>query len=321
VTGAEEAGVEDSGVAEAGDQALRNGAAARRVERDVLAVYGPDAGSYLQGQCSQDLAALEAGGSAESLLLSPRGTIDAYLRVTRRGTEEFVLDTDSGYGPVVTARLERFRLRTRVTVEALDWLGVSVRGPEAARALRSGPEMVVAVSWPGWSGVDLLGPAPSGGPSDWVGDPVVWCGEGAWEAARIVAGVPANGREVTDASIAAELGLVERTVSFTKGCFTGQELVARLDARGSRVARRLCGVVFDPEDGLPAVGAVVLSADRANEVGALSSVAVSPRTGGAVALATLHRRVAPPERVEVRWSAGDGDRTVTAEARPLPLDV
>ena len=60
---------------------------------------------------------------------------------------------------------------------------------------------------------------------------------------RIEAGVPMGGREVTESTIAAEVGLVERTVSFTKGCFTGQELVARLDARGSKVARRLCGVV------------------------------------------------------------------------------
>ena len=67
--------------------------------------------------------------------------------------------------------------------------------------------------------------------------------EGPWEAARIEAGVPVGGREVTESTIAAEVGLVDRTVSFTKGCFTGQELVARLDARGSKVARRLWGLV------------------------------------------------------------------------------
>ena len=68
------------------------------------------------------------------------------------------------------------------------------------------------------------------------------CGDEAWEAVRIEAGVPVAGREMVEGTIAAEVGLVERTVSFTKGCFTGQELVARLDARGTKVARRLCGV-------------------------------------------------------------------------------
>ena len=69
----------------------------------------------------------------------------------------------------------------------------------------------------------------------------------AFEAARIEAGVPAMGREITDKTIPQEAGaLVEHAVSFTKGCYTGQELVARLDARGNNVARRLRGVVLPP---------------------------------------------------------------------------
>ena len=72
---------------------------------------------------------------------------------------------------------------------------------------------------------------------------VVACGAEAVEACRIVSGIPAMGTELTAKTIAAEAGLVERTVSFTKGCYTGQELVARIDARGSNVPRRLVGVV------------------------------------------------------------------------------
>jgi len=303
--------------------ALRSSAGVHMLARDVLSVSGPDTASYLQGQCSQDVSALPSGGSADALLLSPQGKVEAYLRLTRRGDEEFVVDTDDGFGPVVTARLERFRLRMKVTVESLDWTCVAVRGPDTGQVLVGQPAAVVAVAWPGLVGVDLLGPAPAGGLSAWVTDQAVRCGDAAWEAARIEAGMPVNGREVVEGTIAAEVGLVERTVSFTKGCFTGQELVARLDARGSKVARRLCGVVIGAHvgAGAPPAGASVLTVDGSHEVGHLSSVAWSPGAGSTVALATLHRRVTPPEQVLVRWPDADRTLTVPAESRPLPLST
>ena len=84
----------------------------------------------------------------------------------------------------------------------------------------------------------MLGPGDATLP-----DGITACGADAVEACRIVSGIPAMGTELTNKTIAAEAGLVERTVNFTKGCYTGQELVARLDSRGSNVARRLVGVV------------------------------------------------------------------------------
>ncbi len=306
--------------------ALRNAAAARVVARDVLSVSGPEALTYLQGQCSQDLSSLPVGGSTESLLLSPQGKVDAFLRVSRTADEDFVLDMDSGVGPQAQARLERFRLRAKVEIATLAWECVGIRGPDATAAAVAGPggpALTVPVVWPGLVGIDLLGPAPAAGPLAWVDDAVPRADAGSWEAARIEAGIPVGGREITEATIAAEVGLVDRTVSFTKGCFTGQELVARLDARGSKVARRLCGLVGvppDPDLGLPPVGTSVLTADRAHAVGALSSVAWSPGTGGWVALATLHRRVAPPEPVVLAWEDPSGTAVErAAEARPLPL--
>ena len=302
--------------------ALRSTAAAHTLHRDVVRAHGPDAADYLQGQCSQDVLALAPGDSADTLLLSPQGKVEAYLRVTRTGADEFVLDTDEGFGETVLARLQRFRLRTKVEFESLPWVCVAVRGPGAAGAVTGRPEVVVAVEWPGLDGVDLLGPAPEGGLDEWVGD-VVRCGDDAWEAARIEAGVPVNGREVTEGSIAAELGLVDRSVSFTKGCFTGQELVARLDARGSNVARRLAGVVVSDGagHGTVPVGASVTTADGTHTVGTLTSTAWSPARGATVALATLHRRVTPPEGVVVVWDDAAGHRSEPADAFPLPLDV
>jgi folate-binding protein YgfZ len=322
-------------------EALRHGVGAHRLRRDVLSVSGADAATYLQGQCSQDVEGMPVGGTADALLLSPQGKVDAFVRVTRTADDAFVIDTDGGYGEVVDARLRRFRLRVEVEIEPLPWSCVAIRGPQSDGAAVTRPAagagtaldgvLRLAVEWPGLSGFDLVGPSPaSQGPIDgWVDPGVPHCGDAAWEAVRIEAGVPVNGREITDTTIAAEVGLVDRTVSFTKGCFTGQELVARLDARGSKVARRMSGLVLETgvhsrDDGgaghpLPPTGAAVLTADREFEVGHLTSVAWSPGLGTTVGLAMLHRRVAPPAAVVVRWVGDDGPRMAAAEARPLPL--
>ena len=319
-------------------RALHSSAAVVLLPRDVVRVSGPDAATYLQGQCSQDVSALRVGGSLESLLLSPQGKVEVYLRITREADDRFVLDTDGGFGSVMVTRLERFRLRTEVAFEPLDWVCAAVRGPAATDALVGQPAFTLPVAWAGLGGVDLLGPLPSGGIDAWVTDAAARCPLGVWEAVRIEAGLPVNGRELNEGTIAAEVGLVDRTVSFTKGCFTGQELVARLDSRGSKVARHLRGVVLadDPVvaardstgpprslDALSSLaGSAVLTADGEHEVGHLSSVAWSPGFLRVVALATLHRRVEPPEEVLVVMDGASGEsRQLPAEVRRLPLEL
>ena len=122
------------------------------------------------------------------------------------------------------------------------------------------------------------------------------------------------GRELDERTIAAEAGLVARTVSFTKGCYTGQELVARLDARGNKVARRLCGVVIEPPaDTDPDVvvemlgGATLGASDAAGEpfkaLGTLTSLARCPGLGSPRflgALAYAHRSLEVPGAVMVQ---------------------
>jgi folate-binding protein YgfZ len=127
------------------------------------------------------------------------------------------------------------------------------------------------------------------------------------------------GREVTDSTIPAEAGLVEGSVSFTKGCFTGQELVARLDARGTKVARRLSGIVLDNPERRPPVGATIHTVDGEHQVGQLTSVAWSPGLDTTIGLATLQRRVTPPTPVSLRWDEDGHSVEVGAEAKPLPL--
>ncbi|HTZ09398.1 MAG TPA: glycine cleavage T C-terminal barrel domain-containing protein [Acidimicrobiales bacterium] len=308
-------GVGPSAVVPAQYEALRRGAGVVDLGRDALAVHGPDALDYLQGQLSQDLTPLGVGASTWSLLLSPQGKLDALVRVTRADVERVVIDVDGGFGEATRQRLERFRLRVKATVEPLAWRCLAVRGPHAASlvvpvdgaaATAGAPVLALPFDWNGVVGVDLLGPAPAA-PAG-----AVACDRAAWEAVRVEAGIPVMGAELDERTIAAEAGLVERTVSFTKGCFTGQELVARLDARGNRVARHLRGLVgeegADPGAFVP--GAGLSQEDKA--VGAVTSVAWSPGLGRVVALAYLHRSVAPPAAVTVGGRA-------RAEVRDLPL--
>jgi folate-binding protein YgfZ len=325
-------------VIDAETHALRHGAGARRTGRDVLAVRGPDAESYLQGQLSQDLSPLAAGRSADSLLLEPDGKLCALLRVTRLGDDEFVLDVDSGYGESVAARLRRFQLRSKIEMENLEWRCLSLRGARsddvAASLVGAGPGaacLALVFDWNGWHGVDVLGPA------DLVPDPLRGdliegaeaCGPDSFEACRITSGVPAMGTELTGKTIAAEAGLVERTVSFTKGCYTGQELVARLDARGSKVARRLVGVVAPngQSSSEPLVAGMTLHAGDAppgdgaaddKVVGTVTSAAWSSELGAWAALAYLHRNVEAPGAVRLRSGDGIGGSR-PAHAAVLPL--
>jgi folate-binding protein YgfZ len=301
-------------------ETLRHGVGGVILPRDILSVSGADAVEYLQGQCSQDVAGLAEGQAADALLLSPQGKVDATIRVTRTAPDAFVIDTDSGFGDAARARLERFRLRVKVAIEPLSWVCLAIRGPDSGSVPPASEPGVLRlpVDWPGLPGFDLIGPAPT------FPEKVRRCGDVAWETVRIEAGIPLMGKEVTENTIPAEAGLVERTVSFTKGCFTGQELVARLDARGTKVARRLCGIVMDdpgstePGHSAP-VGATLHTTDGEHEVGRLTSVAWSPGLKATIGLATVQRRVTPPSPVVVRWEDAGRSVEMGAEAKPLPL--
>ncbi len=302
-------------------EALRHGVGAFRVPVDTLAVTGPEATSYLQGQLSQDLAPLGMGDSAAALLLEPDGKLCALVRVTRTSEDTYVLDTDAGFGAVVAARLQRFKLRTKVAIDSLDWPCIALRGTRVPPALSgaAGPPFVLPVDWNGVRGVDLLGP----GADALVPADALWCDTAAWEALRVEAGIPKMGSELDSRTIPAEAHLVERTVSFTKGCYTGQELVARLDARGSRVARRLCGVVADddsPVEAAELVGAALWTPGGDKVVGRCTSASWCPGLGRVGALAYLHRSVDVPGAVV--WARGEdasAARRRPAQARPLPL--
>ena len=287
--------------------ALRGDVGAVALRRDVLRAAGPDTLAFLQGQLSQDVD-LDVGRSAWAFLLQPQGKVVALLRVTRRADDEFLLDTDGGWGGTVLERLQRYKLRVKCDLEPLDWRVVALRGPRSPEVAPSAEgDVVVAVAdWPGWPGLDLLGPSPAS-PAG-----VRPCSEDAYDVVRIETGVPAMGSELDERTIPAEAGVVAQTVSFTKGCYTGQELVARIDSRGGNVPRHLRGVVIG--GGSPPPAGAAVEADG-KEVGSLTSVGVSPGLGAPVALAYIGRAVSPPADVTVVWEGG----RVPARVEALPL--
>ncbi len=258
------------------------------IERDVVHAHGRDAVTFLQGQLSQEVATLSIGTSAWSLLLDPAGKVVAWLRVTRVGDTELVLDTDAGAGPAVVARLERFRLRTDCTLDLATEPMLAIRGVDTGAGM--------PVVWPGVAGRDLLGPSavvPAG---------VSLLDAAAYEEARVAAGVPRSGVDLTDHTIPAEAGqwLIDASVSFTKGCYTGQELVARIDSRGAQVPRPLRRIRLTDEAAADAGShaRTVAPGDEVTlpdgkQVGVLTSVA------GGWGLGPVGRGVVPPARVLV----------------------
>lgn len=289
-------------------QRLRDDAGLVRLDREVVLAHGDAVVDYLQGQLSQDVADLEPGRAAWSFILQPQGKVDAWFRVTRVDDTTFALDIDAGWADPLVARLERFKLRTPVTFERRDWTVTALRGAEVL-APQSPPSpdqgVAVPVEWPGDRGWDLIGPGEvTSGPPE--------CSLEAMEVLRIEAGRPRMGHELEASTIPAEAGVVPMSVSFTKGCFTGQELVARIDSRGSQTPRRLVGLRVEDQQ-TPPQGAMLVHDDR--EVGRVTSSTDVSSTGHPVALAYLKRGVDLPADVEVTA----GDRVVSGRAVELPL--
>jgi folate-binding protein YgfZ len=257
------------------------------LERDVVRVAGPDAIGYLQGQVSQDVEALAVGTSAWSLVLQPQGRIDAWARISRDADDAVVFDVDAGSGPALVARLTRFKLRVKADIEPLGWRCIAVRGPAATPGAPppAGDGIVAAAPWPLVGGWDRLGPDPAPPAGIAAADAA------AFEVRRIEAGLPRMGAELTERTIPAEAGIVEVSASFTKGCYTGQELVARIDSRGGHVPRRLRGVRLGVGAPVPGPGAEVEVAGK--PVGTVTSAARHP-AGHVVALAYVARAVVPP---------------------------
>tara|TARA_Y100000768_G_scaffold50246_1_gene32764 strand:+ start:1495 stop:2385 length:891 start_codon:yes stop_codon:yes gene_type:complete len=278
--------------------AYENETFALKLERDVILVDGPDAGKYLQGQLTQDVLAMEEGESVWSFLLNPDGKVNAWLRVTQIEENQYVLDLDRDSGKAVLPRLLRFKLRTDCELVLEKWDGITIVGKDASSysGKHSSKQIAAQTAWPKISSVDIIGgdtkalfrrfPAP----------------EQTAEFLRIINCIPKMGTELHEKIIPAETGLVEKSVSFTKGCYTGQELVARIDSRGNKVPKNLMLITSD--EGM-SIGDEV-EVDGVS-TGQLSSVASACNL--TVGLAYIARKVASSTKGKVKG------KTVTISSR------
>jgi tRNA-modifying protein YgfZ len=182
--------------------------------RDYVRVAGPDAADFLQRMVSNDVEQ----DVCEALLLTPKARVIAPLVVLRRTADDYLLLTEPGLGEVVRSALSRARFAAKVEIE-----------PESHRStiLLGETEGGIPVSDYGEPAVEVLDAAVS-----------ATLEPGELERLRILAGTPAWGKEIDDRVLPAEAGLEARAISFTKGCYPGQEPVARQHHRG-KVNRRL----------------------------------------------------------------------------------
>jgi tRNA-modifying protein YgfZ len=254
-----------------------------RIARDLVVVDGPDATSFLQSLVSQDLDALAVGASGHSLFLQPQGKLLVDFYAVHVEPDTWWCVCEGGYGEALAGGLNRFKIRVKAEVRQDAVAALALRGvqPEAAPDVQ-----LVAVDWAEGPAFDAIGSeAAIAALSDTVGLPLV--DADAYERERIEAGVPRQGFDTDEKTIPQEAGLELVAVSFTKGCFVGQELVCRIDTRGhvNRNLRRLRA----PTGGITRGMKVAF---EGREVGEVTSAA------GSVALAMIRREVEPGARVD-----------------------
>jgi folate-binding protein YgfZ len=285
-----------------------------RSARGKLRLTGAEAAEYLQGQVTNDVEALQPGAGCYAALLTHKGKMVADMRILR-GADWIWIDSEPGPLAAIERNVRTYSIGRDVRVEDVTSAHaiLSLIGPDAGDRLDAEPPAGEHSFVSGEHGlyvttdlgVDVICPIED---VDAVREAlgVEAVGEEAAECIRIESGRPRFGLDMGPETIPEEAGLNERAVSFTKGCYVGQETVARLHYRG-KPNRHLRGLqLSEPADR----GAEITLGDRV--VGEVGSVAVSP-VYGPIALAVVRREAAPGDRVKV-GSAG-ADAVVTA----LPL--
>ena len=198
--------------------------------RAYVVVNGPDAAGYLNRMVSNEVETLDMGESCEALLLTPKARVIAPLTVWRRAADDFLLLTEPDAGARVARELMRARFAAKCRIDPEEHRSQLVVGADSALVLNEHKRLWVANRDYGVPTVELI----DADPSDLVDSSVVLerISHDDLERLRILARTPRLGHELDDRVLPAEAGLEERAISFTKGCYPGQEPVARLHYRG-----------------------------------------------------------------------------------------
>ena len=303
-------------------RALREEAGYLSRIRGALLVRGPDAADYLQGQLTNDIEALQREYGCYAALLDRKGHLQSDMRVLRLENDDLWIDLEPGPAPGVLNHLRTYSIGREVEVEdaSESWAITSLIGPRAGQVAGFdglGPEHVQ--SFRTWDSTDVLGVATDAGVDlitkaedaasvagllEAAG--VAEVSEPAAEIIRVESGRPRFGLDMGPESMPAEAGITERAVNFEKGCYIGQEPVARLHYRG-RPNRTLRGLRLSApaEHGDP-----LRLGER--EVGMIGTASLSPALGP-IALAIVRREAADGDRLTV------GEGGVTAEVVSLPF--
>lgn len=281
---------------------------------------GPDAVEFLQGQVTNDVAALEPGHGCYALLLNPKGRILADMRILMLGKEELLLDSEQD--ELLRKNLDMYRIGRQVEVAPAGSTSLYLIGPGAAEVAGSAPPAAehsfVEAEVDGapvlvvrtWIGVDVVYPADRANVLDTLRQRATeTASREAAEIVRIEGGRPRYGVDMTADNLPGELGLEERAVSFTKGCYVGQEPVARMHHRG-HPNRHLRGLKLAETER----SGQELQRDG-KQIGTITSTCVSPALGP-IALALVRREVEPGETVQL----SNGSSTATVVALPFELD-
>jgi len=320
------------------DAARQHAALIDRSNRGRIVVSGADRAAYLQGLLTNDVVALKAGQGCYAAYLTAQGRMIADLHVYELG-DVMLLTMAGDVKDGVLAKLDQFIFTEDVQLgDVTDTFAqIAVVGPQAAQAIAGvvtglslerlrdlaehanvrapwdgGAAIVTRVTDTGEPGFDLyVERAQAGALKTALGAvDVVEADEPVAEALRIESGVPLFRRDMGEDTIPLEAGIESRAISFTKGCYVGQEVVIRVLHRGhGRVARRLVGLLIDGQL-VPAPGAVIRSGDR--EVGRVTSGTQSPALKRPIALGYVHRDFVEPG---TKLIVGD----TSAEVTTLPF--
>jgi folate-binding protein YgfZ len=308
-------------------RALRGGAGVLARDRAALLVRGADAAEYLQGQLTNDTEALDPESGCYAALLDRKGHLSSDMRVLRLENGELWLDLEPAAADRVLKHLRTYSIGREVEIEDVTerWAVISLIGPRSGELSGFdglGPEHTQRFRQ--WDGIDVPGVATDVGIDLIVNAEDAAALEGmlgaagavqvtdeAAEIVRVESGRPRFGLDMGPEHMPAEAGIVERAVNFEKGCYIGQEPVARLHYRG-KPNRTLRGLRLSAPDGVSArVHGDPLRLGK-KEVGTIGTACLSP-AHGAIALAIVRREAEVGEHLAV------GDESTTAEVVELPF--
>ncbi len=247
--------------------------------RGVLSITGKDRARFLHNLLSHDIKGLQEGQQRPACLLDRQGKMRFFCVVHAR-PDEMLLEMDPKSLPAARELLQKYLISEAVEIQdaTTHYRILALYGPDAAALLTPGPRFIAQADWPGLPGFTLWMEA---GSTEKPSAPA--CGPEAFELLRIEAGVPWPGKEIGPSVILNELG-EQAPVSFTKGCFIGQEIVARIKYR-AHPPRLLTGFVLEG-DGVPEPGNPILLGTE--PAGIVTSACLSPTLQRPIALGFLN---------------------------------